>query len=198
MSDQTTVLDPTGFAPARAFRLARKLHSLNGAKIGLLDNRKPNAEALLDQVSMRLAERHGASVVSRQAKHTPTGPASAEVLDDLEKAELVLIAMSDCGGCAAWSVRDAVEIERRGIPTLLFATDDFAALVEAQMKLRGSKNLATVTLAHPYGQIPEAEARRRADAVMDQVVANAASSVRDAGAKIVRSQPSDEALRIAV
>ena len=59
------VLSPLGTTPDTIKPLARRRSSLAGARIGVLDNSKPNADVLLGRVAERLAERVGASTIRR-------------------------------------------------------------------------------------------------------------------------------------
>jgi hypothetical protein len=54
----TVILDPTGGVERGEDRsLAPRLATLDGATVGLLDNGKPNAAALLEEVARQLADR---------------------------------------------------------------------------------------------------------------------------------------------
>lgn len=170
MSGQTVVLDPTGSKASAFQKLAPRLRTLNGARIGFLCNRKPNADILLDQVATRLAERFVLGARTHLTKHTPTGPASPEIYDQLQHADLVIVALNDCGGCAGWSVHDAIELERRGVPTVSFVTDHYVALSSAQARTQGIKSLPMVRLQHFFGQVSADEARSRTDELIDQLV----------------------------
>ena len=63
---------------------------LAGCRIGILDNRKPNADVLLEQLAMRLAERTGATVVHTATKNAAI-PCGDQVLDLLaEEVDVIL------------------------------------------------------------------------------------------------------------
>lgn len=57
----TTVLDPTAGKTTSEVPKAKRLVSLDGAVVALLDISKPRGDVFLDRVSERLAE-HGATV----------------------------------------------------------------------------------------------------------------------------------------
>ena len=74
-----TVLDPTTHSEAAAPRYAPKLPSLEGRRIGILDNRKANADRLLDEVETIMRTRYGVRGVRSPPETAlqPTCPAGA-------------------------------------------------------------------------------------------------------------------------
>jgi hypothetical protein len=69
MSQREAILDPTGLAGApRVASLAPRVHSLNGLRLGLLDNTKANAAAVLQTVAAELRAQHHLGQVSTYTK----------------------------------------------------------------------------------------------------------------------------------
>ncbi|HYE89620.1 MAG TPA: hypothetical protein VEA38_01315 [Terriglobales bacterium] len=71
------VLDPvpsSSAAPVAA--LAPRARDLRGLRIGILDNSKPNADALLGRVAELLAQRVGAAAIQRWVKPGSSIPAA--------------------------------------------------------------------------------------------------------------------------
>ena len=58
---------------------AAPISVLSGAKIGLLDNRKPNADIVLGHIADRLTARTGAEVVRRDHKRCAIFPTPHEL-----------------------------------------------------------------------------------------------------------------------
>ena len=89
------IVRPDGAVVDQAHRLAPPRRVLAGARIGVLDNLKPNAGALMGHVAERLAERAGTApplVLTKNAAQ----PAPREVIDELVKeADLVLTGSAD-------------------------------------------------------------------------------------------------------
>lgn len=84
---------PLGVAP---LRLAPAPDVLAGKRIGLLDNRKPNAGALLAHVAERLAARTGAHVALAVEKSNAAVRCDAPLLDQLRaEADVVLTGSGD-------------------------------------------------------------------------------------------------------
>jgi len=71
------VLDPVPPAStASVAALAARPGDLRGLRIGLLDNSKPNADALLGRVAELLAQRAGAGAIRRWVKPGSSIPAA--------------------------------------------------------------------------------------------------------------------------
>ena len=85
---------PFSGGPAKIARLAPRKSSLAGLTIGVLDNGKPNAGALMHRVAELLAARTGAARVRGWSK--PSAARPAEILDDIAKeAHVVLTGSAD-------------------------------------------------------------------------------------------------------
>lgn len=90
-----TVLNPTANPPAAPAGLGARLASLDGMRIGLLDNNKPNASVLLDRVGERMENAFGVSVV-RYAKVAPSLEAPrAELEEFVAQCDAVVLAIDD-------------------------------------------------------------------------------------------------------
>jgi hypothetical protein len=88
------VLSPLGSAAGEIKTLARRPASLRGLRIGILDNSKPNADALLGRVAELLVERTGASSVAVWRKPGSSRPAT--VIDEVVAgADVVLTGSAD-------------------------------------------------------------------------------------------------------
>ncbi|MBJ32330.1 MAG: hypothetical protein CL466_13180 [Acidimicrobiaceae bacterium] len=86
---------PDGGAAQPPAELAPSPPVLSGRRIGILDNRKPNADVLLDHLAERLVERTGATVV-----HTATKNAAIACEDQVlgllaEEVDVILTGTAD-------------------------------------------------------------------------------------------------------
>jgi hypothetical protein len=79
------VLDPTVQPAPVAARMAQRLSSLQGKRIGLLDNGKPHAKELLEHVAQLLEERLRPGQVLRFRKPNASKPAPGELIADITK-----------------------------------------------------------------------------------------------------------------
>ena len=77
------ILDPVGSTTAASRALAPRPGSLQDAVIGVLDNSKPNARVLLEEVARALAEKVGARDVRVWRKPGASIGATAAVLDEM-------------------------------------------------------------------------------------------------------------------
>jgi hypothetical protein len=166
--DVLTVLSP---APERAreTRLgAPRVSSFEGLTVGLLDNNKPGAGAILARIAERLRERGATEVVSWR-KALPSGP-SPYVTDAARAADVVISGVGDCGSCSSWSLRDAFEVELMGTPTVTLVSKPFDALVHLEADSLGVPELPIFTVAHPVATRTDDELRAEADELLDGVV----------------------------
>jgi hypothetical protein len=89
------VLDPTIQSDTQTSQLATRLPSLDGRRVGVLDNRKANADRLFDLVGSLLRERYAAEVVVRCQKPDFSRPAPDSMLRELRDCEAVITGVGD-------------------------------------------------------------------------------------------------------
>jgi len=77
------ILDPTGFDSQPPKPMAKRLDSLKGKTIGLLDIGFPNGGVFLDRVEELLKSKYGVAETMRRAKPSPARPAKDEVRKEL-------------------------------------------------------------------------------------------------------------------
>lgn len=71
---------PTSMAPKRKAVRAPALATLEGARIGILENGKLNAEEMLREVAALFVERHGCTVRIMGSKANASAPAPSPTL----------------------------------------------------------------------------------------------------------------------
>ena len=71
---------PTSTTATRKRTRAPALTSLEGARIGILENGKLNAEEMLNEVAELFVQRHGCTVVKLASKKNASAPAPANTL----------------------------------------------------------------------------------------------------------------------
>ena len=95
----------------------------NGAQrvIGLLNNSKPNVNYFLEAIDAELVSRFPDYKIVNFVKPRSAGPC-LELDDIAEQCDFAINAVADCGSCTAWSVHDSIELEKRGVATIIVVT----------------------------------------------------------------------------
>jgi hypothetical protein len=164
---------PDGDVDADPVALAPPVRDLEGVRIAVLDNGKPNAVTAMTRIAETLADQTGATV-ALVVKKGPSGrsanaaiPCAPDIMERLRtEADVVITGSADCGSCTAYSVHDTIELERAGIPTILLTTTRFAPIATTLAADSGLAEIRALVLEHPIGGIdaPTLEARAEAAA----------------------------------
>lgn len=86
------IFDPTTEVTGRTIAYARRPKSLNGLRIGLVDNTKHNSEQLLLRIAGILEREHGAkSHIIRKKKTSGSAP-HAEIIEEYRASCDVIVA----------------------------------------------------------------------------------------------------------
>jgi hypothetical protein len=166
----TSVFSPVPPIRQEAKRLASGPDTLRGARIGVLDNSKANAGALLRGIVAELVRTDTAlaGVVAR--KPSASIPASLTALDRLrDGCDVVLVGSADCGSCTSGAVQDAVALEAAGMPCVLVGTDAFESLIGTLSAWQGLERLRVALTPHPLGGIDESALAAKAEALAPAV-----------------------------
>lgn len=164
-----TILDPTERPASAQAQLAPRPDSLAGARLGVLDNGKPNSDAFLTLLVDRLvATGVGDTVWARKPNIGRLAP--VETIDDLaDRCDIVLTGVGDCAGCCSCTTHDGITLERRGIPTLVVCTSEFLTTARIAATAAGIPDYPFTVIAHPLGSLRPPELAVRADDAMAQV-----------------------------
>lgn len=167
------ILDPRGAAPDHgAAQLAPRKDSLEGRRIGLLNNAKPNAAEILERVATLLEQRYGVADVMMLSKPSFAVPADDVMMEKLaEQCDAVIAGVGDCGSCSAATTADGVLLEQRGVPAVSIVTDIFRASSAAMAELKGFPGYRFVAVPHPIASLGAAELDRLAEAALPDVLA---------------------------
>jgi len=172
MALQEALLDPTGAAEGTAdSTLSPRPVSLKGLRIGLLDNTKPNATLLLEEIADHLQREHGAGEATLYTKDYFGTPVAQPLLEQIVAAnDVVITAVGDCGSCSAASVADGILFERAGVPTVAITSDSFLMSGRAMAQVQGFPGCAFTAVAHPMASLTADEVRERALTGMPEVL----------------------------
>jgi hypothetical protein len=91
---EVTLYDPTAEPRILAAGLAKRVESLRGKKIAILDNSKANAGTLMLAVARRLQEQYGAGEIVKREKGIAGAP-SPTILDALTTCDIALVGSAD-------------------------------------------------------------------------------------------------------
>jgi hypothetical protein len=90
------LFDPTSKPVERAVQLAPRPASLQGLRLGLVDNTKFNSNTLLNKLAERLARRHGMTVTLTSRKRSPSHEIDAAAVRALRRqADFVVSGIGD-------------------------------------------------------------------------------------------------------
>ena len=143
-------------------RRATSPTSLAGLRIAVLDNGKPNAGTVMARAAESLAARTGADV-SLVTKKGPQGlsanaaiPVAEDIFDRLlAEADVVITGAADCGSCTAYSVHDAIQLEKAGKPAVVVTTTKFEPIAVTLSESQGLADTRRLVLPHPIGGTDE-------------------------------------------
>ena len=91
---EVVLYDPTAEPRILAAGLARRLETLRGKKVAILDNSKANAGTLMLAVARRLQEQYGVGEIVKREKGIAGAP-SPTILDALTKCDFALVGSAD-------------------------------------------------------------------------------------------------------
>jgi len=161
-----------------AASLAPSPRSLAGLRIAVLDNGKANADVVMIAAAEALAARTGASLalVTKKGPLGLSANAAIPMAEDrfariLAEADIVITGAADCGSCTAYSVRDAIELEKAGKPTVVTTTTHFQKVAATLSASFGLPETRLFVLPHPFGGTGEETLRKWAEAGTDQLIA---------------------------
>ncbi|WP_432842612.1 UGSC family (seleno)protein [Dactylosporangium sp. CA-092794] len=172
----TRIYRPDSDPAPEPTRRAAAPAGLAGLRVAVVDNGKPNAGLVM----ARLAETLSGRARTRTTVVTKKGPAgrSANAAipaapDIVERvvagADLVITGSADCGSCTAYSVYDAIEFERRGLPAVVVTTTKFEPIARSMAVHFGLPGTRILVLPHPFGATDAATLRSWADAAVEDL-----------------------------
>lgn len=167
-----TLLDPTGAEEVAAdATLTPRPVGLRDLTVGLLDNTKPNATALLMKVAAALKDRAGVGECRLYAKDYFGTPVHEPLLKQMvQECDVVVTAVGDCGSCSAATVADGILFERAGVPAVSICSDSFVMSGQAMAKVQGFPGFEFVTVRHPIASLDAAQITERADEIVPDVL----------------------------
>ncbi|WP_114424532.1 hypothetical protein [Nocardioides houyundeii] len=149
MSTITVHVPAVTEAPAAAIDLAER-RGLEGARLGLVDNGKPRAGALLQMLGKELQETYGVAEVVMISKGSAGIPLDdVQVADLASRVDLAVTGLGDCGACSACSLQDALMLERAGVASTVLITEVFVPIVARFAASLGAPGYHSLVVPHP-------------------------------------------------
>jgi hypothetical protein len=86
------ILDPTAEVPAQAIAYVDRPATLEGKRVGLIDNTKFNSDRLLEKIGAILKAEYGVAETRMFRKHNASVPAHEEIIVELRKGFDAMVA----------------------------------------------------------------------------------------------------------
>jgi hypothetical protein len=155
MPSTQTVMLPTGAPATAAMSAAERPKSLSGLRVGLLDNGKEFSDVVLEALAEILRRDHGVTNIKFWRKGFPAkgAPFIAEMAAETDVA---ISGVGHCGSSSPWSVIDAVNLEKAGVPSVALISRSFCPLGQIVARGEGHDGLPIVMLPHPIGEADQA------------------------------------------
>jgi hypothetical protein len=156
------LFDPRGEVSAGDTPIAPRPRSLDGLRLGVLDNSKWNANKLLRGAAAAIGARARLGATNYYVKGSFSKDAAPELIERIAaENDLVLTAIGDCGSCCSCCVRDSVALERLGLPAACIITTEFEEETRLTRRALGMPGLVPVVIDHPVSSITAEEMARR-------------------------------------
>jgi hypothetical protein len=156
------VFDPCGGVDLVVAPLAPRKPKLEGLRLGVLDNSKWNANKLLRGASAALGDDIKFSAVNYYVKQSFSKDAAPELIAEIAcHNDIVLTAIGDCGSCCSCCIRDAVNLERLGVPSAAIITTEFVRETQLTRQALGMPDFEPVVIDHPVSSITQDEIDKR-------------------------------------
>jgi hypothetical protein len=150
---------------------SRPLAALAHARIGIVENGKWNAGHLLEGIRARLVADHDMAEGPLVRKQHYNRDLTEEELALMgEGADLALAAIGDCGSCTSYTIRDMVNLERAGIPTVAVVTEPFLPLAQGYAATLGLAESRVQPIEHPLYGIDDEALVARITAALEPVI----------------------------
>jgi hypothetical protein len=156
------VFDPRGRVESSETPIAPRPATLEGLRLGILDNSKWNANKLLRGAAAALGGQVRFAAVNYYVKHSFSKDAAPELIGRIAaENDIVLTAIGDCGSCCSCCVRDSIALERLGLPAACIITTEFVQETKLTRAALGMPGLRPVVIDHPVSSITAEEVAAR-------------------------------------
>ena len=160
---------PTGARQNATVTAVDRPQSLANLRIGLLDNGKEFSDVVLEALAEVLRRDHRATNIKFWRKWFPAK--GAPFIEEMAaETDVAISGVGHCGSSSPWSVIDAVNLEKAGVPTVALISRSFCPLGQIVARGVGHPGLPIVMLPHPIGDAnPDNVSRKGVDAAAECV-----------------------------
>jgi len=163
------IFDPRGIVDFAVMPVAPRKPKLAGLRLGVLDNSKWNANKLLRGASAALSEAIPFAAVNYYVKHSFSKDAAPELIAEIARDnDIVLTAIGDCGSCCSCCIRDAVALEKLGVPSAAIITTEFVRETELTRQALGMPDFEPLVIDHPVSSITQDEIETRVGQIRER------------------------------
>jgi hypothetical protein len=160
---------PTGAREHGEVQLAERPRSLKDLRVGILENGKEFSDLVLEALAERLRHEHGVTNIKFWRKGFPAK--GAPFIDEMAAESGVAISgVGHCGSSSPWSVIDAVNLERAGVPSVVLVSRSFCPLGQIVARGIGHHALPIIMLPHPIGEADQARIALKGTEAASEVV----------------------------
>jgi hypothetical protein len=156
---QLRVFNPVAESVQVSVRPADRLASLAGKRIGLYWNMKAGGDVALAHVATLLKERYP-DATFREYRGSVGWVMRHATTDDVRRiaveCDAVVGTTADCGSCTSWLIRDLIEFEKAGVPSVGFTAAHFVPDAHRSAENFGLPSLALAIVPEPLtNQTPD-------------------------------------------
>jgi hypothetical protein len=165
------MLDPRASVNLKDRSLVPGLDTLEGKVIGIIDNGQANSTTMFQELAKLLQEKYRPAKVLLKTKPTHMQGAPKPIMEEfVSRCDAVITGLGAWGSCTSWSVHDAIELQKRGKPTVTLCQSIFMELGRTEAKFFGISILPLVEIPHhPSGGALPGEHRADAEGAVDKV-----------------------------
>ncbi len=168
---EITVESPLGMTSGETPSIAPAPRRREDLRLALVSNGKANATELLEAVALELsALLPGLQATVYRKPSVSVAPTDEDLAEIIATADAAVAAIGDCGSCSSRTMRDAIELEWSGIPSVAIVADALLSPVNFMRQLSGMPDYPYCVTAFPVGNLNAAELAARAQVLAPQIV----------------------------
>lgn len=166
------LVDPVATAPAAPAAAAPALVVRPRLHIALLSNGKVNGTELLEAVARHLGGLVPPDATFRHYRKpsVSVAPDAQDIESITRTADAVICAIGDCGSCSSRTMRDAIEMEWAGLPSVAIIADALVSPVDAMRRTSGMPDYPFCVTSFPVGNLTPEETDERGRALASEVL----------------------------